>query len=287
MKRKVVVQESFKTLEMFIDTMEKRPLNKAFKGRTIDRLASQRDETEKNGRFSGVNTYSEGMEILKKGYKDPLDKMKKSILKIGQNDNYKRPRIQNDFIGFAPNVPNALMNLPITMINKEKQTAKAKTIHLVYSFCASASTKKDDFIKGGINFISLVNSLEKQGFRVKIDIIFTSIVTNTTSSFLVTLKEYGQQINLLKLAFPLVHPAMLRRLAFKWLETTPELKDSSYTNGYGLPLNLLVGDNLEKERNFLKDYEILKGTNVYYCNVYTALRANDVNELASRMEIIK
>ena len=80
------------------------------------------------------------MEIMKTGYKDPLEKMKKAILKIGQNEKSNRPKLKNDFVGFYPHVPHTLMNLPITMINKEKQENKAKTIHLFYSI-STASVK--------------------------------------------------------------------------------------------------------------------------------------------------
>lgn len=283
--RKTVI-EHFKSLEEFMDTMEKRPSrNKAFTGK--ENLSSQRDDTEKERKFSGVNTYKDAMDVLKKGYRDPLEQMKKGILKIGEKASNQRPRTKNDFVGFVPNVPNTLMNLPITMINKERQAPKTKTIHLTYNFGAAAATSKEDMIKGGINFISLVNSLEKQGYRVKIDICFTAIVPKTAAAFTVTLKEYGQQINLLKLAFPLVHPAMLRRFAFKWLETTPELKDSNFTAGYGTPLNFVMRDNARKEREFLIEHSILKSEKSYYCNVYQALKAANIEELAEQMNITK
>lgn len=283
---KTIVKEHFKSLELFIDTMQERPLNAVFHGREND-LSSQRDETKREVKFSGVNNYAEAMEILKKGYKDPLEKMKKAILKIGQKENNKRPRLYNDFVGFAPNVPNHLMNLPITMINREKTAPKNKTIHLVYSFCAAAKTSTDDMIKGGVNFIGLVNSLEKQGYRVKIDICFTGVADKAAAAFTVNLKEYGQQINLLKLAFPLVHPAMLRRLSFKWLETTPELKDKSFISGYGTPLNFYLRNDAAAERDFIKENGIVTGENSYYCNVYTALNASSIEKLAEAMEIVK
>ncbi|HSX39120.1 MAG TPA: hypothetical protein VLI92_00830 [Candidatus Saccharimonadales bacterium] len=281
-----IVKESFESLETFIDTMEERPLNAVFRGYE-NHLSSQRDETQRETKFSGVNTYNDAMDILKKGYKEPLDKMKKAILKIGQQQSNQRPRMKNDFVGFVPNVPNTLMNLPMTMINREKIAPKTKTIHLTYSFCAAAKTSTNDMIKGGVNFISLVNSLEKQGYRVKIDLCFTGVANKTAAAFTVNLKQYGQQINLLKLAFPLVHPAMLRRLAFKWIETTPTLKEKDFLSGYGTPLNYFVGQSLEREREFIKEHGIIKGENSYYCNVYTALNAANIEQLAAAMQIIK
>lgn len=277
---KTIVKENFTSLENMIDTFN-RPQNEAFQGQD---LSSQKHDIRK---WSGTETYSEAEDVLKVGYKEPLDKMKKAILKIGEKENRQRPRTKNDMIGFVPNVPNHLMGLPQTMINRERQAPKQKTIHLTYSFCAMAKTKTAEMIKGGINFISLVNSLEKQGYRVKIDAIFTTVSGQTTAAMIVNLKEYGQQTNLLKLAFPLVHPAMLRRFAFKWLETTPELKDKSFVYGYGTPLNYVLDNNADREREYLKENQIITGKNSYYCNVYQAIKAKDIQELAKSMEIIK
>ena len=280
-----VVKESFKTLDEFLEITKQRPLNAVFKDQG-ERLSSTRDESHKKSPWSGTNTLEDAENVMLKGYREPLEKMKKAILSIGQKDNFVKPRTRNDFVGFAPNVPNYLMNVPQTMINRDRIAPKTNTIHLTYSICTASKTTPDDMIKGGINFISLVNSLEKQGYRVKIDVIFSTVSNGTTASVLFTLKQYSQATNLLKLAFPLVHPAMLRRFAFRWLETTPELKEHSFTHGYGTPLNFVVNDNLDREREHLKEREIVQGNNSYYCNVYTALKAKTVEDLAKRMEIL-
>jgi hypothetical protein len=284
-KRKVVV-ENFKSISMLLNTMNDRPLpNDAFKDK--ESLSSQRDERDDKNPWSGTATYNDAMELMKTGFKDPLEKMKKGILKMGAMDQDKRPKMKNDFVGFVPHVPHTLMNLPITMINKDKQIHKNKTIHLIYSYSASSRVTPDDMIKGGINFISLVNSLEKQNYRVKIDIISNHTSNKTLASLLINVKEYGQKLNLLKLTFPLVHPAMFRRIGFKWVETVPELKDPEISWGYGTPLSHLMGyDNL-KEANYLKDHGVLKGDNTYYCTVYTAMKTDNVETLAREMGITK
>lgn len=285
-KKRKVVSENFKSLGVLLDTMDSRPIrNEAFKNK--EGLASQREEIGDKKPWSGTQTYSEAMEIMRTGFRDPLEKMKKGILKMGANEKDKRPRLKNDFVGFVPHVPHTLMNLPITMINKEKQTHKNKTIHLIYSYGASSTIKPNDMIKGGINFISLVNSLQKQGFRVKIDLISSFTSQKTLACMLVNVKEYGQNLNLLKLTFPLVHPAMFRRIGFKWIETTPELKDIELTYGYGTPLSHVMGyDNL-KEANYLKEHGVLKGDNTYFCTVYTAMETDSVESLAKKIGLSK
>lgn len=287
LKPKTIIFETFKSLNHMVDTMETRaPRNAAFKNES--ELSSQRDETEARRSFTETNTYADAMDLLKSGYKEPLERMKKAILNIGKNDNYQRPRMKADVVGFVPHVPNTIMNLPITMINKQRTPQKSKSIHLTYNFGAIARVSPDEIIQAGINFISLVNSLEKHDYRVKIDIIFAAASGqngNTIAIYTVNLKEYGQALNLLKLAFPLVHPAMLRRISFKWLECTPDLKDKEFTHGYGTTLGIVLGNNISKEREFLKENGILKDS--YYTNSYEALRAKDVNELAAKMGIVK
>ena len=284
MAKKKVVYENFKNLDTLLSTMEKRPLrNEAFQDK--ENIASQR--IEENRPWSGTTDYNEAMEIMRTGYKDPLEKMKKAILKIGQNEKANRPKLKNDFVGFVPHVPHTIMGLPMTMINKEKQAHKAKTLHLFYSISTASKVGPEDMVKGGINFISLVNSLEKQGYRVKIDIISSFATDRTLSSFSVNVKDYGQKLNLLKLTFPLVHPSMLRRIAFKWLETNLELKDKHFTMGYGTPLSHLMGYDTNKESNYLKDHGILKKENTFYCTVYEAMKTKDIESLAKSIGITK
>ena len=282
-KTRKVVYEHFKTLNQLIDTMEKRPNNIGLQ----DRDSSQRDETGDKNPWAGTETYKQAFDVIKAGYKEPLDRMKKAIVKIGNNDNYKKPKMKNDFVGFMPHVPNTIIGLPMTMINKEKQAHKAKTIHLIYSTSASSMIKPEDMITGGINFISLVNSLEKQGYSVKIDLINNFTTNSTLASFTVNLKEYGQKLNLLKLTFPLVHPAMFRRIGFKWLETTPELKDKNMSNGYGTPLSYIFNYDPLKEAQYLRDHGIIKKDNTFFCTVYTAMKNDTPQELAQAKCITK
>ena len=221
-----IIKEQFKTLESMIDIMDRRAVNKAFKVKE-DRLSSQRVDDDKKP-WAGTGTWAETMALVKNGYSDPLKKMKTELTRIGAAQTAEKRIRYNDVIGFIPNVPNALRGVPLAMINQKRIPKKVNAISLIYSLSVSANVGPAEMINAGINFISLVNMLEKKGYRVKIDISFIARTNNTTAGFLVTAKEYNQTLNLLKLAFPLVQPAMLRRVAFKWLETTPNMKDPSF-----------------------------------------------------------
>lgn len=284
-KTRTIIHEHFKSLNYLVDTMHERPLNKAF--HDYERLASSRNEIGEKEPWSGTETYDEATNLIKTGFRDPLEQMKKAIVKIGQTEKKNRPKLKNDFVGFVPHVPNTVMGLPMTMLNKEKQISKNKMIHLLYSFGASSNVGPADLIKGGVNLISLVNSLEKQGYRVKIDVMTSFVSSKTVSCMTVNVKEYGQKLNLLKLTFPLVQPAMFRRISFKWLETTPDNKDKSYQSGYGRPLSAEFKYNAQEEADYLREIGVIKHKHTYFLGVYNAMRSKGPEQLAQEIGIIK
>lgn len=285
MRDRKVVYEHFKSLTSLVNTISDRPNNKAYQG--VDVPASMRDETNEKKPWSGTHTFQEATDLIKTGFKDPLEKMKKAIVKIGNTQDRNRPKMKTDFVGFVPHVPNTIMGLPMTMINKEKEVSKNKMIHLIYSFGASSNVTPNDMIKGGINFISLVNSLEKQGYRVKIDVCTTFTESKTLGVMTVNVKEFGQKLNLLKLTFPLVQPAMFRRIAFKWLETTPDNTDKSFVTTYGKPLSTFFNQDAQKEADYLRKIGVIKNRNTYFLSVYNAMNSKTPQSLAQEIGIIK
>ena len=95
-----IIHENFKTLNQLIDTMDNRELNAVFAKRA-DSLSSQKDETGRKAadQFSKVNKYSDAIELVKTGYKDPLKKIKKAVLDIGRNEGYKKTQRVKSVVG--------------------------------------------------------------------------------------------------------------------------------------------------------------------------------------------
>lgn len=278
---KSIFFEHFKSLDSLVETIENRQVNSVFKNRA-DGLASQ-NKSKSEYEFYQTKDYSESREFLEKGWKKPLEDLKREIVKITRESQTDRKRLYNDFMGFVPNVPNTLKGHPHTMINREKRVEKSRTIHLLYGFSAIGSTPSKDLIKGGSMFLALVNSLERDNYRVKIDILrCTTANSSDAIGYTCTVKEYTQNMNLLKLCYPLVHPSMLRRTSFKWSETCPNITNREYARGYGVTLFVRLGKNSEQEREFLQTHNIIK-KDMFYCNVYEAMECKNVNELAKKM----
>lgn len=285
MEFKTIIFERYKNLTELSRTIDGRGLNNVFKGRS--ELTSQVKSGSRDAFFGSANTYQKAEQIMAEGYAEPLERMKKAILKIDKKDKAQRPRPYDSFVGYSVNVPKALAGIPECMIQREKRAEKAKTIHLLYGFSALGNVSAQKLVDGGVNFISLVNSLEKAGYRVKIDIVRCTTTAETAIGYICNVKDYGHKLNLLKLCFPLVHPAMLRRVSFRWCETLPELKDYQFAGGYGQSLISRADFDGKKEREFLKAQKIISGPNQYYCNVYEAFESKNVNELAQKIGLVR
>ena len=131
------------------------------------------------------------------------------------------------------------------MINQHKEPQKVKVVSLVYAPDANCGTSADTFIKAGIVVLNIVNRLEMNGIRVNLKIAAydASGRRDSYAGCYITIKDYREQLDLKKIAFPIAHPSMLRRLGFKWIETFPDLK-GGYSGGYG---HTISGDDGHKD----------------------------------------
>lgn len=274
--------EHFKTLESLVNTIENRPLNDVF----INSRSLMSTSIHMNT-WSGSDSYEESKDFILNGYKKPLDNIKKELLKLNKQNKAERKTPILSVTGTRVDVPRSLMGLPKAMYKRENTPEKKKTIHLLYGFSALGDVRPDSLIKGGTMFLSLVNALEKQGFRIRIDVIRCTTTSKTNAiGYTCTLKEYNQGLNLLKICYPIACPSMLRRTSFRWCETLPNLNDYGYQNSYGTSLFARLDKNSTKEREFLKKHKVLK-QDMYYCNVYEAIAARTVEQLSKVMGITK
>ena len=53
----------------------------------------------------------------------------------------------------------------------------------------------------------------------------------------IRIKGADEKLNISKTAFPLIHPSMLRRLIFRFIEVYPDVT-SNFTSTYGMPISL-------------------------------------------------
>lgn len=226
-----VIKEEFKTISQLLETMNRRENNKIMRAEHASRDGSKE--------FCGTASWTEAINMLPIGYLAVMNKLK-SNMAVQKKLNSKfvasieRPTPHNAIVGYIPNVPNAIRNMPDSMISIDRKPMKRKTIHILYSNGGNCGKSTDWFIKAGTALLTAVDIIERGGIQTKIDIAFmTSRAGNEITFPTINIKNYGERFSLQKTSFPLVHPSMFRRIGFKWLETTPEITSSMYSCGYG------------------------------------------------------
>lgn len=267
-----LVFESFSTTHEFIRAVTSRPQN--------DKTPDNRGREGKN-EFCGGLSWDESMDALRNGLPEICKAMQSDLRKFRENGtitlgNKSVPR--NYYYGSKPNVPAALAGKPKSMRQRQRQPKKVKTIRIVYDQCQNANTSAMTLKQSGTSVLCLVYALEKAGYRVKFDLLpFASQSRDECAISLINLKDFRQPLDLLKLSFPITHPAMFRRFGFTWLETVENLG----------PFYIGFGNHIDRDTMIARLTEArVFDTNAYLIQIDDCERANfDVKTIAQNLGI--
>lgn len=94
----------------------------------------------------------------------------------------------------------------------------------------------EEIIEQSVMTMRIVKKLEAQGLRVNLSIALGTTAGDTEIVGKIQIKGANEKLNVSKLAFPMVHPSMLRRLYFRYIEVEPHVT-SRFTSGYGRPIS--------------------------------------------------
>lgn len=231
MTDKKILFENYNSIAKLNNTLSTRKNNEVMKDKH-----SSSDEGHKE--WYGTETYEEATSLLSFGWGDILDDITAAIeenKKLYYNlVDVKRMKTYNNVVGFTPNVPNAIQNLPKSMINIQHDIKKIKTVSIFYLNDGNCMVSAEDFVRSGGLLLAAIQLLEKNNVRVELNLCFQTTIGQTEICIgSVKLKDFRQPLSLKKICFPMAHPSMLRRIGFKFLETIPGLTDDSVVNGYG------------------------------------------------------
>src|SRR5438105_1766137 len=106
---------------------------------------------------------------------------------------------------------------------------QGRLIHIVVNGFLSVAVNADQVVAQGSACCALIQLLELAGHSVKLTWAPASSVSgmkhqtshNTIAQDVVTVKGFGEPLNMARMAFVLVHPAMQRRLGFRLMERWP------------------------------------------------------------------
>ena len=226
-----VMQYDFNSVASYIDYLDNTPTGKTFSGES---LSSQKLDSE----FSKTKTLQEAKDLCKYGCHEDFDKIMKLKMSLDKyiNKVNSRPKQFNYYVGYAPDVKAYLEGNPLSMLDKESK--EQDSICIYYNIAVNSGISTNQIFNRGAITLSIIEILESMGFKVELHIVDVSKKYDEIMYTNFNFKKADERVNPLKLFFPLCHPAFLRRLWFRLLETNSDIS-SSWRDGYGQT----VGEN--------------------------------------------
>ena len=217
---KAYVRE-FSSLNDFETYITNTPLNDTFRWA---KLASVSGSEE----FTGTDSYEQAVEMFKNGWQSKAEELTKK-LKVIQNQviDAQVQKVLFDVVGFQASVPRYLQGIPTNMVNKKLVPIKQKIITINKEISYNCGITTEQIVGASIQTLRLVKKIEAQGIRVNLNLIWGVKASGSNEIVKVRLKSANERVNISKLAFPLVHPSMLRRFCFRYLEVA-----TTITHGY-------------------------------------------------------
>ena len=229
-----VIFVEYGSIGEFMEYIKNTKTNKSFTGKML--YSNKTDYLTRS--FTKTSNFNEAVDLMKNGWSEKAKEMEKTLkLKIKNNNSQDIIKSIYDVTGFQCSVARYLNGIPTSMINQKRIIHKDKVInitkHVGYLGNVSASTIEKESIKA----LQIVYALEQNGIRVNL-FIASPVEGNDKEKFFlkIKIKNSSERMNVSKMAFPLVHPSMLRRLIFRWREVYPEITPS-FVCGYGSTIN--------------------------------------------------
>lgn len=190
------------------------------------------------GGYSFYNTDSleEAISLFKGGWEAKAREIKGKIEKPVTGANRGRRNVY-DVVGYQASVPRYLQGIPTNMIRSVQIPKKDKVINIYKNICYDWKVPAEEILKQSVKVLNLVQRLEQDGYRVNLYTVAQgcSHSTNKTWQFSVSIKQSSQRLNIKQMAFPLIHPSMLRRIITMCLSIPKELESKRFYSGYGAP----------------------------------------------------
>ena len=222
----------FNSLEEFYRYICETPLNDTFR---FSRLAS----IESDERFTNTKSFEEACDLFKNGWTQMSETLKNRLKVEGKFEPTLTSKNVQDVQGYHPIVPLYLMGVPNNMVSRKMVPMKQKIVTLNKSFDYNCRVKVEQIIDESIKALRIIQKLESQNYRVNLNIIIGvsgGIGKHSDEKYFIKirLKSANEKLNISKLSFPMVHPSMLRRLYFRFMEVYPGVSEY-FRTGYGTP----------------------------------------------------
>lgn len=257
----------FDSLSEFYNYICHTPINKAFKNKSI--LTS---EDTNDYDWYLTKSFDEASNLLKNGWQVCAEELTQKLKSIET-----QKEIQSEYknilsmCGYQAIVPLYLQGVPNNMVNKKLVPVKNKVITINKTISVSASVSSETMKKESIKCFQIIKKIEQSGIRVNLNLM----ISTGHVCVKIRLKSANERLNISKLAFPLIHPSMFRRLYFKFVEVYPTIPQN-YIYGYGR-----IPSESEFKKLCLKN-EIMLPT-ILFGQTENDIKTSSVDELIAKL----
>lgn len=212
----------FNNINDFTKYISEQETNPVFRGMF---LASKEYPSEWNGHMST----EQAIETLHHGWSAGAIDLEKKLNAV-KHDMAVDKEVKNilDVCGYQPIVPLYLNGVPNCMLRKQMQTKKQKVITINRSLSVSGSVSSKTLMEESTKVLQIIYKLEKMGYRINLNLVISCGLYAVS----IRLKSANERLSVSKLAFPLVHTAMFRRVFFRFIEVC-EYSTPFHVGGYG------------------------------------------------------
>lgn len=229
-KKPQVFVESYSSIESFYDYLCSTPINEPFRWRNHASVESHYSWTQ-------THSFDEAVKLMRDGWQSMAPTLVQKLKTATQHDApLMKQRNVLSVAGYQPIVSLYLAGVPTNMISKQLTPVKSKVINVTKLVNYNGATKVDTMIAESVKALQIVKKLETQGYRVNLSVAVGTEADSKQIICKVRIKSANERLNVSKMAFPMVHPSMLRRLFLRFIEVYPEVT-KGYTDGYGHPVS--------------------------------------------------
>lgn len=237
----------YDSLYEFYEYLIHTPFNDAFRW-------AEHASVSGNYYFTKTRDFSEAVELFKNGWSDMATKLVQKLKVIeSKTEPMMKPKNVLGVAGYQAIVPLYLQGVPNNMVTKKMTPVKQKVITLNKSIDYNGGVSTDQIIEESIKAMQIVKKLEAQGYRCNLNIVLGTKEPDKEIFIKIRIKSANEKLNVSKLAFPLIHPSMLRRLFFRFIEVYPHVT-KSFVGGYGTPAKSNEMRNIFKGEYLLPNF---------------------------------
>jgi hypothetical protein len=205
---------------------------------SLSEAKSSKREGRGEEEFSGTRTFDQALNLAEKGWPEGRAKLMTAMASAQSSPTFT-PAITMDVAGAYPIAALAAAGDPCSMVDLAPVEDRVRPIvRLLIQRAGSSAYDVNEFTSYGAAVMSYVEGLEGAGFRCEITLCFASdLKSDGDQCTTVLVKRAEEPIELDRMAFVMVHPAMFRRICFAVFETIPGLSQVLEKNGYGYSRN--------------------------------------------------